>query len=781
MRVSIIINTLDRATFLSKTLHSLQYLEYPDFEVIVVNGPSTDHTEAVLKPYQDIIKIGHCPVKNLSVSRNIGIAMAAGEVVAFIDDDAIPEPEWLNKLVTGYDDEEIAGVGGSVYDNTGYAFQWQYTLGNRIEGHKILNTRPNEHFCFPGSLEFVSMAGTNATFRRDLLLRVGGFDEQYDYCFDETDVCVRLVNAGYVIRHMEGAYVHHKFAPSHLRKTKVMTNFFPSVKNLIYFLHKNYFPFFEDKTKMLERVFNAAVYLQNDVQKNYTAKELNEIEREQALISIYEGLNQGFLDTLNPRKLIQKDTLRNYRIAFKPYRSQFSFNPTHLKQKDILSLQFLNQELNQRLVICLLTTGYPPHDYWGIARCTQILATYLARQGHHVHVVCHSVTGINTVDYEEGVWVHAIVRNKEDPIEVPKNCLLPADLWKKAVAGYREVNRIKAHHGRIDIVQVPIWLCEGLPFLNDNYYQDKLVTSLYTTYAVEKSISTHWQNNLVVHDALNQMIAAEKYVIENSPFIYANTQAIIDTTEHLYKIRIPQEKYGYQIIPHTVFDVPQCSNQTVPAKNHRSSAFNYVAKKMFRENLQTGIDVLFVGRLQTRKGIGTLLACIPEILKENKQVRFLIVGNDTLINEQGKLYKDEFLKQHSGNNFLKRVIFTGQVNEENLLAYYANCDLLVAPSVYESFGLIFLEAMRFSKPVIGCKAGGMQEIIEHNVNGFLVEPNDPHGLKNALQVLIKDSRKRKEFGLASRRIYETKFSEKQLVEKSLNFYQRIVRLKSYHE
>jgi len=91
--VSIIINTYNRANSLSNALSSLKFLNYSKFEVIVVNGPSTDNTGKVLKKFGNDIKIGNCSERNLSVSRNIGIGIAAGEIVAFLDDDAIPEPE----------------------------------------------------------------------------------------------------------------------------------------------------------------------------------------------------------------------------------------------------------------------------------------------------------------------------------------------------------------------------------------------------------------------------------------------------------------------------------------------------------------------------------------------------------------------------------------------------------------------------------------------------------------------------------------------------------------
>src|SRR5213082_434871 len=116
---SIVINTDSRARSLAKTLESLRHLDYPDFEVCVVRGPTPDPTSAVLEPWRGKIKLARCSVRNLAVSRNIGSAMSAGEIVAFIDDDAVPEPEWLGDLAETYAAPDIDAAAGFVHDHTG--------------------------------------------------------------------------------------------------------------------------------------------------------------------------------------------------------------------------------------------------------------------------------------------------------------------------------------------------------------------------------------------------------------------------------------------------------------------------------------------------------------------------------------------------------------------------------------------------------------------------------------------------------------------------------------
>lgn len=131
LHVSVVINTYNRAKSLKVTLASLFHQTDQRFEVIVVNGPSTDETEEVLSEYEGRIKWMSCPVRNLSVSRNIGIEASSGEVVAFIDDDAVADPNWVKDLIEGYDAPDVGGVGGIVYDHTGMQLQYRYSSCDR--------------------------------------------------------------------------------------------------------------------------------------------------------------------------------------------------------------------------------------------------------------------------------------------------------------------------------------------------------------------------------------------------------------------------------------------------------------------------------------------------------------------------------------------------------------------------------------------------------------------------------------------------------------------------
>src|SRR6185503_15961172 len=100
LTVSVIITTYNRARHLERLLPAFHHLRYAAFEVIVVNGPSTDDTTAVLERWTGRIKVVACPLAHMTTARNLGLRAAAGDIVVFIDDDALPAtPAWLEEIV----------------------------------------------------------------------------------------------------------------------------------------------------------------------------------------------------------------------------------------------------------------------------------------------------------------------------------------------------------------------------------------------------------------------------------------------------------------------------------------------------------------------------------------------------------------------------------------------------------------------------------------------------------------------------------------------------------
>lgn len=233
---SIVVATDGRAAALGELLDSLPFLAGPAFEVCVVRGPTEDGVGDVLDAWRGRIKTASNPSRNLSISRNIGIAMAAGEIVAFLDDDAIPEPGWLADLAAAFHDPAVACAGGVNRDRSGTGVQYGYATANRMGQARWDRAEPADSLCVPGAADFPYTQGTNTAIRRADLEALGGFDEEYDFYLDETDLCCRLVDAGRAIRQLPRAFVHHRSLPSAIRSPDGVTHSLRAVlKNKLYF------------------------------------------------------------------------------------------------------------------------------------------------------------------------------------------------------------------------------------------------------------------------------------------------------------------------------------------------------------------------------------------------------------------------------------------------------------------------------------------------------------------------------------------------------------------
>lgn len=172
---------------------------------------------------------------------------------------------------------------------------------------------------------------------------------------------------------------------------------------------------------------------------------------------------------------------------------------------------------------------------------------------------------------------------------------------------------------------------------------------------------------------------------------------------------------------------------------------------------------LFVGRFEHRKGVDVLLDAIPSVLEAAPEARFTLAGLD-----QGDHWRDLFYQRHP--RWRDRVDFPGRIAADALRAAYRGCDVFVAPSRYESFGLIYVEAMAWAKPVVGCLAGGVPDVVRDGATGLLVPPGDAASLASALLRLARDPALRARLGTAARADAAARFSRESLARASLALY-----------
>ena len=174
----------------------------------------------------------------LSVSRNIGIRESSGELVAFIDDDAVPDPWWLDDIVPAFDDPEVAVAGGPVYDFDGRLFS-THAIAD-AHGDASIRTsgmNPTRLLAAPCSDLTMTPIGTNSVFRRAVLVEAGGFDEEFGNYFDETELCRRLTKRGWVVEARPSGFVQHLRDPSRsARSDRIIRDLYPILQESVLLL-----------------------------------------------------------------------------------------------------------------------------------------------------------------------------------------------------------------------------------------------------------------------------------------------------------------------------------------------------------------------------------------------------------------------------------------------------------------------------------------------------------------------------------------------------------------
>lgn len=177
-------------------------------------------------------------------------------------------------------------------------------------------------------------------------------------------------------------------------------------------------------------------------------------------------------------------------------------------------------------------------------------------------------------------------------------------------------------------------------------------------------------------------------------------------------------------------------------------------------------NVLFVGRLEKRKGLGYLLRAWGKIHEEIPEARLIIVGGGG-----GLKHYRAFVGARAD---VDHIVFAGEVSDEELLDYYHTADVFCAPSTGgESFGMILLEAMAAGKPIVTTNIPGYSEVVTHDVEGLLVPPKDADGLADALIRLLRNPELRGRLGDEGRRSAE-RYAWPRVAEQIIDYYRETI-------
>ena len=196
--VSVVVCAYNAERTMEACLDSLRELNYPNYEVVVINDGSKDGTLAIAEKF-DYCRIISQENKGLSVARNVGAGAAKGDIIAYTDSDCVADPDWLTYLVAKMQAANLSAVGGPNFpppEDSLVPSAVAVSPGGPT--HVLLSDDEAEH-----------IAGCNMAFRREALERVGWFDPLYRAAGDDVDMCWRLQNAGYKIGFSPAAVIWH--------------------------------------------------------------------------------------------------------------------------------------------------------------------------------------------------------------------------------------------------------------------------------------------------------------------------------------------------------------------------------------------------------------------------------------------------------------------------------------------------------------------------------------------------------------------------------------------
>ena len=398
--------------------------------------------------------------------------------------------------------------------------------------------------------------------------------------------------------------------------------------------------------------------------------------------------------------------------------------------------------------ICLISREYPPDTGWGgIGTYTFHLAHGLAERGHVVHVLAQGF-GTDRQDADGPVTVHRLAYAAA--FHAMPHCREWGLRLEHSFRVYRKLRRIIADHA-IDIVEAPNFSGEG--FVYSLRKTVPLVTRLHTDFSGLGRIFG-WRATL----DHRLSCAIEDAAILRSDLVTCSTRGHGDGMAQ-----------ALGMDPARIARIPLGVPLPDPKEDRNLPKLTHPA-------------ILFVGRLERRKGIHTLIEAVPRVLDEIPEARFCVIGRDTYNDGRSSAFEGD--GRHSFKAGLLRILpascrphvtFLGYVEPEALGRYYAACDLFVAPSIYESFGFIYLEAMSYGKPVVGCSVGGVPEVVEDGVTGVLVPPEDPLRLSEAIVQLLREPALRRQMAQQARERVVAHFTRDRMVSQTEEAYRRLIR------
>jgi glycogen(starch) synthase len=399
--------------------------------------------------------------------------------------------------------------------------------------------------------------------------------------------------------------------------------------------------------------------------------------------------------------------------------------------------------------ICLISREFPPETGWGgIATFVHDLALGLHEIDQDVEVIALSNTDQDSEIEYEGIKIHRVAKKQSlDQYQTLLSVMPYSHSLLKALFALHDKFLALHKQNPFDVVEVPEMFGEGF-FLSFSK-QCPLVVRLYTPHFKFIDDKLHLIDDSFDHQFL---ALAERFTLLSADLVTS-----------------PSDDLGDYVSKAVGFG----SGEIITVRGLvNTKRFNPDGKKALDDSGH--LKVIFVGRLEERKGVYQLARAIPEVAKGSPAVKFYFIGNDTMTATGGQSVKAELIHILENNGGLEHAIFTGPVPHASMPEYFRSADIFVLPSLYDNAPLTCLEALSSGTPIVGTSTGGMKEYVVIGESGTIIAAGDVGALSAALIELLNDPAKRQSYSKAARLRAVELFSREITAQKSVDLYNQAI-------
>ncbi len=380
---------------------------------------------------------------------------------------------------------------------------------------------------------------------------------------------------------------------------------------------------------------------------------------------------------------------------------------------------------------------YPPRVIGGISPHVYFLSKSLAEIGVKVHVVTCDFPGAATHEIVDGVEVYRVDSYKNPaPDFATWVYLMNLNMQKEAA------NIVKKLRGKIDVFHAHDWLVATAGIGLKHVFRKPLLVTMHST-EIGRRDGLHTDTEKMIHETEAWLTYEAWKVVCCSDYMVSHVK---------WAFGLPEDK---------LVMIPNGVNTRVYENSENEDANVFRTKfAMPHEKI-----VLYVGRLVYEKGIHVLINAVPKVLAK-VDAKFIIVGSGYM--------KEQLLSIVKSMRLEHKVLFLGFVDDDTLVRLQKCADVSVVPSLFEPFGIVALEAMAAKSPVVVSDTGGLSEIVDHDVTGFKVYPNNPESLGSGITKILLDENYKKYIRENAFRKVQEKYDWQKIAEQTKNIYKTVL-------